>query len=456
MEPALQMSPRQHWPSPPTPQDCLMSAPATSRCCLLWLLGVVLLCSPAAADLVRLKNGGEIRGTVPRKADLAGAAEITIVTLTGASVVVRRDDIEFVTPRSIKLELYEDRLRDLPDTVEAHWELAEWCRSKKLSRQRTVHLEAILLLDSEHEAAHQALGHRLHNGEWLSHEELMRSRGYVRHKRRWVTQQELDLIQKTEAERAAEQKWYGKVRLWLGWLTGRDADRKREGFRNLTSLEDADAVTALRHFLGEHRDADVRRLFVRILGQIPGPKPIRALVERSLEDESATIRSEAISQLNPEYQDLAIEFYVGALQNDLNPVVRRAALALRTVGTQAEIDELIDALVTQHQYKVTVRIQDQSYAVGSDGSIGMARGTSLPPSVEGALRAGQLPYGAVVVPPRSATRTKTVTVKRDERNPEVRGTLKELTGEDFGYDERTWRLWWAAQKSGAAPPSLAN
>lgn len=418
---------------------------------LLALVVSLVGTSSSSADLVRLKNGGEIRGTLLHKTELAGASEITIVTLTGASVVLRRDAIEFVTPRSVNLEVYEDKLRDLPDTIDAHWDLAEWCKSARLSRQRTEQLEAILLLDPQHDAAHKALGHRVHDGEWLSHEELMRSRGYVRHGRRWVTQQELDLIVVSEEERAAEQKWYGKVRLWLGWLMGHDADRKRQGFANLTSLDDPNAVTALRHFLGDHGNPDVRQLFVRILGQLPGPKPIRPLVERSLQDENAAIRSDAVSQLNLEFQDLAIEFYLGALQNDLNTVVRRAGLALRTVGTQNEVDELIDALVTQHQYKVTVQIQDQSYAVGSDGSIGMARGTSLPPSVEGALRTGQLPYGAVVVPPRGATRTKTVTIKRDERNPEVRGTLKELTGQDFGYDERTWRLWWAAQQSGGIP-----
>lgn len=193
-------------------------------------------------------------------------------------------------------------------------------------------------------------------------------------------------------------------------------------------------------------------LYVRILCQLPGLKPLRPLVERSLVDPETTIRNESIAGLNTEYQDEAVDLYTSALTNDLNVVVRRAALALRSIGTEEIVDELIEALITQHQYKVTVRVQDQSYAVGSDGSIGMSQGgTSLPPNVEGALRTGQLPYGAVVIPPRGATRTKTVTVKRDERNPEVRETLKVLTDQDFGYDKRTWHLWWAAKQSGAAP-----
>jgi hypothetical protein len=160
---------------------------------------VAMLATQARADLIRLNNGGEIRGAVQNKTDLAGRTEVSIVTLTGARIVVSRSDIEFVTPRSIELEIYESRVRTLPDTIEAHWELAEWCRQNKLTRQRTEQLEAILALDPDHEAAHKALRHTFHNGEWLSQEELMRSRGYIRHKNRWVTQQELDLIEKSAA-----------------------------------------------------------------------------------------------------------------------------------------------------------------------------------------------------------------------------------------------------------------
>lgn len=428
--------------------------PSSRNCRAAALIAAATLLLPAApaeADLIRLNNGGEIRGSVRNRTDLAGRTEVTIVTLTGASIVVSRNDIEFVTPRSLELEIYENRVRKLPDTVEAHWELAEWCRDNRLTRQRHEQLEAVLALDPDHEAAHRALRHTFHNGEWLSQEELMRSRGYIRHKNRWVTQQELDLIEKSAAEREAEQKWYARVRLWAGWLTGRHPERREEAVANLSALTDPDAVPALQQFLAQHENPDVRLLCVRILTRLPGLKPLRPLVERSLDDDEATIRSEAIAGVTPQRREDAVELYLAALTHDLNIIVRRAALALRTLGSDAEVDELIDALVTEHRYKVTVRIQDQSYAVGSDGSIGMAQGTMLPPEVEGALRTGQLPYGAVVVPPRSAVRTKTVTVKRAEKNPEVRETLKQLTDQDFGYDQRTWHLWWAAQQSDATP-----
>ncbi|MCA9111068.1 MAG: hypothetical protein KDA52_14040 [Planctomycetaceae bacterium] len=64
------------------------------------------------------------------------------------------------------------------------------------------------------------------------------------------------------------------------------------------------------------------------------------------------------------------------------------------------------------------------------------------------MRTGQLPYGAVVIPPPGGTVTKSTTVTRTERNVEVLEALKTLSGENFGFDERTWQLWWAAHENG--------
>ncbi len=42
---------------------------------------------------------------------------------------------------------------------------------------------------------------------------------------------------------------------------------------------------------------------------------------------------------------------------------------------------------------------------------------------------------------------KMVTVTVNQPNQETLTTLQKLTGQNFGFDERTWRLWWAAEKN---------
>ena len=57
-----------------------------------------------------------------------------------------------------------------------------------------------------------------------------------------------------------------------------------------------------------------------------------------------------------------------------------------------------------------------------------------------------LPYGAIVLPPRFQPRsTRTVTIRGDVKNEKVLAALKKITGQDFGYKQRKWQLWWQTQ-----------
>ena len=125
----------------------------------------------ALADVVRLKNGGQIRGEVQEQRSDERADKITVVTLSGATISVDRDEIAFVTPRSLRIEEYETRARAIPDTIDAHWQLAEWAREQHLKGEREEQLEHIVRLDPNHERAQRALGRSLHNGKWMTRHE---------------------------------------------------------------------------------------------------------------------------------------------------------------------------------------------------------------------------------------------------------------------------------------------
>ena len=64
------------------------------------------------------------------------------------------------------------------------------------------------------------------------------------------------------------------------------------------------------------------------------------------------------------------------------------------------------------------------------------------------MRTGQLPQGAIVLNNTSPNiPKKTVLVKVDHWNQDVLASLQKITKRDFGYDERTWHLWWVAEKT---------
>lgn len=420
------------------------------------LVGCCLWPALLNADIIKLKSGGEIRGEIKEKS-IRTSPQITITTLIGATVVVNQDDIEFVSRRSLIVEQYESRAKFTADTVEAQWELAEWCLKNRLRNQRETHLRRIIELDPEHEDANRGLGHSLHDGKWMTRDEYMTSQGMVKYRNRYVTPQELELLEKTDSELKAEQEWFGKVRLWLGWITGRNDQRRDKGLANFKTINDPHAIPALSRNMRENKSPQMRAFYVVTLKQIPGEKVVKPLVWQSLFDASTEIRYESLNAIPEDHYKEARDEYVAELKHDMNLVVRRAGIGLLRVGNQTVIPDLIDALVTKHRYRVPV--DDLSNTItastGSGVSTSGGGGIPLPPQIAAMLANGQLPYGVQIDDSRSG-RPKTkkmVTVKYDHKNNEILAALQRITGEDFGFDERTWELWWNAKKNGLVKPA---
>ena len=403
----------------------------------------------ARADIVHLKRGGQVRGEIDAASKADDAPQVLIRTLSGTELIIAREEIESVEYRSLIIEEYETRARAIPDTVDAHWELAEWARDQRLQPQREDQLELLLDLEPEHADARRILGHVKHNGQWMTRDEWMTSRGYVRHEGKWITLQERDLLLKTDAEREAERAWFPKIRQWSTWVTGRNSQRASDGLAELRAINDPDAVPALLNFMGDEEDDDVRMLCVELLGQLNGDKPVEPLVDMALRDGDEDVRLAARRGVKAEQYELALHHYVPELKNDSNTIVQRAAAAIADIGNPQVVPYLIEALVTTHKWKIEVPANNTtSFGVSPNGQISMSGVQSgmLPAEVELLARSGQLPYGAVVNPPRFAPRqTRMVTIKGDVKNAAVRTALKKITGQDFGYDERQWQVWYQTE-----------
>ena len=406
------------------------------------------LFTPAVrGDLIRLKSGGEIRGEISQERGATTGPEVTISTLAGTSVTVAREQIEFVTRRPLKIEEYESRAKRTPASVEAQWKLAEWCRTHNLRSQRDVHLENIVKLDPEHEKAHYGLKHTKVDGVWMTREERMISQGYVWHKGRFMTPQEMELREKTEAEREREEKWFPQVHVWKNWLTGSHAGRSREALERFPRTQGSRCRRRVDEELSKRRRPAAADSVRPILANMPGTKPVPALVTQSLLDVNYEIRYAALNSIKPDQYEAATPLYVRELRNSVNAVVGRAGNALGRTADERVVPQLIDALITTHQYQVRVPVPNSPGFLANGG--GMTNGgVALPPEVAIGLRTGQY-NGVIINQPLAPVKTKVVTIEREEQNSDVLETLQKITGKNFGYNERTWKLWHAAQKNGA-------
>lgn len=418
-----------------------------------WIVAAVGLCvvSCAQADLVRLKNGGELRGALSRGSDKTRDPELTIELFSGATVTISREEIESVQMRSPAFEEYVTRSREIPHTIEAHQQLADWCISQQLKAQRVEQLELLLELDPDNEVIHRSIGHVRHDGEWMSRDEAMAKQGYVLHKGKYITQLELELLEQTGAERAAEQVWYPKVKQWTNWLGGRDPRRVTEGLQNLRSIQDPDAVAALWNYLGQQQNSDYRQLFVEVAGQLKGPKPVRRLSQALLNEGYEPVFRMALATIDDDQKIEVVKYCLPGLKNKSNDVVQRAAIVVGQFGDERVVPNLIDALITTHTYKTQVPDNSGSvtFGVASNGVptlLPSGNTAVLPNNIEMLSRLGQLPYGYTVNETNPPV-MRTVTVKSDFRNTHVLAALKQLTQQDYGYDQRDWQRWWAIYRA---------
>ncbi len=407
----------------------------------------------ARADLLKLKNGGEIRGKLLPLSN-SGSKEVrTVKTLTGGSITVDTQQIEFITNRSLLIEEFETKSVEIENSVEAHLKLAHWCSQNHLRSQRNQEMEKILQLDPNHAKARASLGYTKRDGEWMTRDQAMRKNGYIKYKGRYVSSVELDLLEKNEAELKEERKWIKEVKLWMAWMNSNQVLKQQDGLKKIQSIKDPHAVAALARLMGKHNNIMLRSLLVSTLAQIPGDKPLRPLAELTLTDPAQAIRNSALEALTKRDATRAIAFFIEALKNKSNLIVQRAGSGLEAIGNQSVVPDLISALTTSHIYRVRVPDATSTYSYNTNGTFGNS-GVVLPPDIEAGLLAGRYPNGVIVLPSQQPkVRMRTVSVKHVHQNESVLLALQKITKQNYGYNERLWRLWWAStqNKTGLLP-----
>jgi hypothetical protein len=147
---------------------------------------------------------------------------------------------------------------------------------------------------------------------------------------------------------AAEDNWVPRVRGLASRLFGGDREKSRQARRALSQIDDVDAIPALSVSLGSSRNVEARHLYVVILHNLTGPKPVYYLVALSLFDPSPEIRADARQALRAEQFESARLFYIAALRSGTPALARRAAIALGEIGDPRgdSVPYLIDALVS--------------------------------------------------------------------------------------------------------------
>ncbi|MEX2091135.1 MAG: HEAT repeat domain-containing protein [Pirellulales bacterium] len=370
----------------------------------------------ARADVVELKNGGKIHGEIANAGDKA-AASYEITTDGGGRMTIPRSEVVRVVSQTQKQEQYHRRAQAAADTVDAHWQLAQWCRQQKLVDEYRDELAKVLELDPNHAPARLALGHQKQGGGWKSRDEVMAARGLVWYDGKYYTQHHIELLEQAKAAKQVDADWNNRLDRWRRWLTGRRQERSDEAQREIQALKDPAAAPAVVSLLTEEKDPKVKRLLMDVAAAMDTPQVLDALVQISLTDANDELRYAALDHLVATGRPGIAGPYSRALRSNDNVIVNRAAEALGTIGDRDAIGPLIGALVTKHKALVGSGSPDQhSYVFTPSGGTAMNMGSSGP---------------------------KLVT--SEVENTAVLAALSKLAGVNFGFDQARWRSWLTAE-----------
>lgn len=130
-----------------------------------------------AAGLVREALHGEAYGLSARRNDLLSSAAAKDPGYgpaywqrgwlrDGDQWKSLQDTLADSEPSALQQE-YETRRTAVRDNVNDHWQLANWCRERRLEAQERAHLEHILDLNRDHAPARARLGYVSVRGEWV-------------------------------------------------------------------------------------------------------------------------------------------------------------------------------------------------------------------------------------------------------------------------------------------------
>ncbi|MDR1963994.1 MAG: hypothetical protein LBQ50_09470, partial [Planctomycetaceae bacterium] len=158
------------------------------------LLLFLTVLTPLHADEYLLKEGGKIKGEllnreeVPRKTYQIQAGDGLELGIESKYI-----DRPAKGERDAILE-YNAFAPFEEDTIENHLKIAEWCSQHQLPELSRQHWKRILDHDPEHKDARRVLGYiKGEDGSWTTQQELLGSRGLVKHNGSWKTQQQIDI-----------------------------------------------------------------------------------------------------------------------------------------------------------------------------------------------------------------------------------------------------------------------
>jgi hypothetical protein len=309
------------------------------------------------------------------------------------------DEVPALVDADRALMRYHGRRANTPDSIEGHWELANWCAKQGLSDRERAHLNRLLQLSPDHVAARDRLGFVRVDGEWIARSEIARA--------------------ENESRRAAGDlaRWSGTVERIVNDLRADSPRKRKQAQARWDALTDPAAIGAMELALGNGDQASAALLIAK-LASIDGHAASLALARQALFHPLGRARAEAAEQLSGR----PLEGFVPQLLAGLHTPVQASTEIYREPSGRLVH---LQVLAREGRDRREVRVTRTDFA-GSRSQGGTRR------AAEAAQR-----DDAELAPEVLRQNEQTA-----EMNRRVSAALVAATGEGASYTPEQWWAWW--------------
>ena len=221
---------------------------------------------PPLVDTIHLKNGGVLHGHVEEI--MENKQNMYLVTTTDGTVVkLKRSQVSRVQRPTEDMRAYFSTKNEVPDTVDGHWEMQQWCLDHRLPHQREYHLLRVVELDPDHKDARARLDHKDIDGVWVHRDHFMLNQGYVKDGRGvHRLPKAIEMNDRKEAAEEVVNQWNKQLRQLISRIIKRN---DTAALKTLQNIKDPAAVPGLMKIYNEdNQNIQLKKVIIDILGQI--------------------------------------------------------------------------------------------------------------------------------------------------------------------------------------------
>ena len=314
------------------------------------VLVLIVLLSAAQADIIHLKNGGQIEGEIIGKSE--GLLIIRLVT--GGQVRIEEEEIASIENKELSLppsELYMRRKKSLGEgDANGHYELALYCIKHRLYREARKELESALKLDSSFRDKVNDRIEELKRAEksWLYNQGILCSRsGQYKQALAYLSRLLKDYPGEDIAADAKRLEQKIRKKLMVEKLLREvELAKNEEEIRKIILLmgikQDAATLDVLLRLI-KSRNLQVKVTVIEALSLWKDKRPIASL-RLELTNRNALVREKAVRALGQLRDEGAGQLIVPLLEDKSSGVRAAAAIALGEIENEASVISLTKAL----------------------------------------------------------------------------------------------------------------